>query len=48
LIDSIVAGLRSSCTYAGAANLEEFHDLAVVGVQSSSGYDEGQPQHINW
>jgi IMP dehydrogenase len=48
LIDSIVAGLRSSCTYAGASNLEEFHDFAVVGVQSSSGYDEGQPQHINW
>jgi IMP dehydrogenase len=48
LLDSIVAGLRSSCTYAGASNLEEFHDLAVVGVQSSSGYDEGQPQHVNW
>jgi IMP dehydrogenase len=48
LIDSIVAGVRSSCTYAGASNLEEFHDLAVVGVQSSSGYDEGRPQHVNW
>ena len=48
LIDSIVAGLRSSCTYAGASNLEEFHDLAVVGVQSSSGYEEGQPQQISW
>ena len=48
LIDSIVAGLRSSCTYAGASTLEEFHDLAVIGVQSSSGYDEGRPQHISW
>jgi IMP dehydrogenase len=48
LIDSIVAGVRSSCTYAGATNLEEFHELAVVGVQSHSGYDEGRPLHVNW
>jgi IMP dehydrogenase len=48
LLDSIVAGVRSSCTYAGASNLEEFHDLAVVGVQSSSGYEEGRPQHLSW
>jgi len=48
LIDSIVAGLRSSCTYAGATNLEEFHQLAVVGVQSHSGYDEGRPLHVSW
>jgi IMP dehydrogenase len=48
LIDSIVAGLRSSCTYTGAANLEEFHQLAVVGVQSHSGFDEGRPLQVNW
>ena len=48
LIDSIVAGLRSSCTYTGASNLEEFHELAVVGVQSHSGFDEGRPLHVNW
>lgn len=48
LIDSIVAGLRSSCTYAGAANLAEFHELAVVGVQSPAGYDEGRPLHTSW
>lgn len=48
LIDSIVAGVRSSCTYAGAANLEEFHELALVGVQSPSGYDEGRPLHASW
>jgi IMP dehydrogenase len=48
LIDSIVAGLRSSCSYAGASNLEEFHELAVVGVQANSGYEEGRPLHINW
>jgi IMP dehydrogenase len=48
LIDSIVTGLRSSCSYAGASNLEEFHELAVVGVQSNSGYEEGRPLQINW
>ncbi|MFG1942528.1 GuaB1 family IMP dehydrogenase-related protein [Nonomuraea sp. NPDC048826] len=47
-IDAIVAGLRSSCTYAGATTLEEFHERAVVGVQSSSGYSEGMPVHTSW
>jgi IMP dehydrogenase len=48
LIDSIVAGLRSSCTYAGARTLEEFHERTVVGVQSSSGYAEGMPLDTSW
>jgi IMP dehydrogenase len=48
IIDQIVAGLRSSCTYAGASNLEDFHDRAVVGVQSSAGYDEGRPLGTSW
>ncbi len=48
LIDSIVAGVRSSCTYAGATNLQEFHQLAVVGVQGNSGYDEGRPLQVSW
>jgi IMP dehydrogenase len=48
IIDQIVAGLRSSCTYAGAATLEEFHERAVVGVQSSAGYDEGRPLGTSW
>ncbi|GII91711.1 GuaB1 family IMP dehydrogenase-related protein [Sinosporangium siamense] len=47
-IDAIVAGLRSACTYAGAGNLEEFHERAIVGVQSSSGYSEGMPLHQSW
>ncbi|MEW9529897.1 GuaB1 family IMP dehydrogenase-related protein [Microbispora sp. NPDC049125] len=47
-IDAIVAGLRSSCTYAGATSLEEFHERAVVGVQSASGYTEGMPLHQSW
>jgi IMP dehydrogenase len=48
LIDSIVAGVRSACTYAGARSLEEFHERAVVGVQSSAGYEEGRPVHASW
>jgi IMP dehydrogenase len=43
IIDAIVAGVRSACTYAGAATLAEFHDRAVVGVQSAAGFEEGQP-----
>ncbi|GLW72056.1 inosine 5-monophosphate dehydrogenase [Kitasatospora phosalacinea] len=48
LIDSIVAGVRSSCTYAGAADLEEFHQKAIVGIQSAAGYAEGKPLHSSW
>ncbi|MFB4296477.1 GuaB1 family IMP dehydrogenase-related protein [Actinomadura sp. NTSP31] len=48
LVDSIVAGLRSSCTYAGARTLEEFHERATVGIQSSSGYAEGMPLSTSW
>ncbi len=48
IIDQIVAGLRSSCTYAGAASIAEFHDRAVVGVQGAAGYDEGRPQGVSW
>ncbi|MFD0689259.1 GuaB1 family IMP dehydrogenase-related protein [Actinomadura fibrosa] len=48
LIDEIVAGLRSSCTYAGARTLEEFHERATVGIQSASGYAEGMPLATSW
>ena len=48
IVDQIVAGVRSSCTYAGAASIEEFHERAVVGIQSSAGYDEGRPQGTSW
>ena len=30
LLDEIIAGVRSSCTYAGATSLKDFHDKAVV------------------
>lgn len=48
LIDSIVAGVRSSFTYAGARSIAEFHERAVVGVQSAAGYEEGRPHAESW
>jgi IMP dehydrogenase len=48
LIDEIIAGLRSACTYTGASNLAELADLAVVGVQSAAGYTEGMPLPAGW
>ena len=48
LIDDIISGLRSSCTYAGARNLEEFSERAVIGIQSAAGYAEGRPLHSSW
>jgi IMP dehydrogenase len=48
LVDEIISGLRSSCTYAGAHNLAEFADRAVVGIQSASGYAEGRPLSTSW
>ena len=48
LIDSIVSGVRSACTYAGAASLPDLADNALVGVQSAAGYAEGRPLYTNW
>jgi IMP dehydrogenase len=48
LLDSICSGVRSACTYAGASTLEEFHERAVVGVQSLSGFNEGRPLPRGW
>jgi IMP dehydrogenase len=48
LIDLITSGLRSSMTYAGAADLAEFRERAIVGVQSAAGYEEGRPLPQGW
>lgn len=48
LIDQITAGLRSTCTYVGARSLSALRERAVVGLQSSAGYDEGRPQPSGW
>ncbi len=48
LIDEICSGVRSACTYAGAATLEELHERALVGVQSAAGFHEGRPLTTSW
>jgi IMP dehydrogenase len=48
VLDSIVSGIRSSCTYVGAANLAEFRARAVVGLQTAAGYAEGKPLDTSW
>jgi IMP dehydrogenase len=48
LIDAIVSGLRSACSYTGAASIGELHELAVVGLQSAAGYTEGMPVPTGW
>ena len=48
IIDQIVAGVRSACTYAGAATIPEPPSRAVVGIQSHAGYDEGRPLGTSW
>ncbi|HYQ62991.1 GuaB1 family IMP dehydrogenase-related protein [Actinophytocola sp.] len=48
LLDAICSGVRSACTYTGATTLEEFHEKAVVGVQSASGFAEGAPLPRGW
>jgi IMP dehydrogenase len=48
LIDQIVAGVRSACTYAGARTVDELHQKAVLGVQSAAGYEEGRPLPTSW
>jgi IMP dehydrogenase len=48
LLDMITSGLRSSFTYAGATNLAEFADRALVGIQSAAGYEEGKALPVSW
>jgi IMP dehydrogenase len=48
LLDMITSGLRSSLSYAGATTLAEFHDRALVGIQSAAGYEEGKALPVSW
>ncbi|KAG4077974.1 hypothetical protein HA402_015692 [Bradysia odoriphaga] len=48
LLDMITSGVRSSFTYAGAASVAEFHDRALVGLQSAAGYEEGKALPVSW
>ncbi len=44
IFDKITAGLRSACTYSGSRDLDEFSEKAIIGVQTSEGYQEGKPR----
>ncbi|MFW2339223.1 MAG: GuaB1 family IMP dehydrogenase-related protein [Acidimicrobiia bacterium] len=48
ILDRIVTGIRSASTYVGATTIDEFHERAIVGVQSFTGYTEGQPIPESW
>jgi len=48
LLDMITTGVRSSFTYAGARTVTEFHDRALVGIQSAAGYEEGKALPVSW
>jgi IMP dehydrogenase len=48
LLDMITSGVRSSFTYAGASSVPEFHENAVVGLQSAAGYEEGKALPVSW
>ncbi|MEN2738001.1 GuaB1 family IMP dehydrogenase-related protein [Microbacterium sp. X-17] len=48
LIDMITSGIRSSFSYAGASSVPEFHERALVGLQSAAGYEEGKALPVSW
>jgi IMP dehydrogenase len=48
LLDHITSGVRSTCTYVGAATLPELHEQVVLGVQSAAGFAEGHPLPSGW
>ena len=48
LLDMISSGVRSSLSYAGATDLSEFQERALVGVQSAAGYEEGKALPVSW
>lgn len=48
LIDHIISGVRSTCTYVGARTLGELHERVILGVQSAAGFAEGRPLPEGW
>ena len=48
IIDQITAGIRSSMTYAGARSISDFHEKAIVGIQSNAGFAEGKALDSSW
>jgi IMP dehydrogenase len=48
LLDHITSGVRSTCTYVGAATVAELYEKVVLGVQSAAGFAEGHPLPTGW
>lgn len=48
LLDHIISGVRSTCTYVGARTIAELHERAVLGIQSAAGFAEGHPLPAGW
>ena len=48
LLDHITSGVRSTCTYVGAATIDELHQRVILGVQSAAGFAEGHPLPTGW
>lgn len=46
VLDGICAGVRSACTYTGARTLDELHERAVIGTQTTAGFTEGTPHGL--
>ena len=42
----IITGVQSSFTYAGATGCDDFHDKAVIGVQTLAGFGEGKSHAV--
>jgi IMP dehydrogenase len=43
MVDEFMAWLRSAMTYVWANNLKEFHDKAIIWVQTNAWFTEGEP-----
>ncbi len=48
IIDYVTAGIRSAMSYCGTQQLADFHERAQVGIQSTSGYQEGFALSESW
>jgi IMP dehydrogenase len=48
ILDQIVSGLRSTCSYVDARNLKELGEKATIGIQSPAAYAEGKAVSSNW
>jgi IMP dehydrogenase len=48
IIDQIMSGVRSTCSYVNARNFHELHENAVIGVQSPAAFNEGRAISEHW